>query len=209
MTRPIPKASLSAFNPGRRSGRVGLLGGSFNPAHDGHCQISLLALKYLGLDEVWWLVSPQNPLKSSKNMAPLAERMVEARKIAHHPRIRVTDAEQRLGTRYTVDTLNALKQRLPRVRFVWLMGADNLVQLPRWARWTEICEAVPIAIFARASYSFRALTGRAARRYAAFRVSPGAGPALSGQKPPAWVFFPIRLHPASATKIRARKRRPG
>jgi nicotinate-nucleotide adenylyltransferase len=206
LTLRSPKASLSAFNPGRRCGRIGLLGGSFNPAHEGHRQISLLALKHLRLDEIWWLVSPQNPLKPGTDMAPLAKRMAGARKIARHPRIRVSDAELRLGTRYTIDTLNALKQRFPGVQLVWLMGADNLVQLPDWARWTDICEAVPIAIFARAPYSFRALTGKAARRYAAFRVGPGAGPALGGRKPPAWVYFPTRLHPASATKIRTRKR---
>lgn len=126
--------------------RVGLLGGSFNPAHDGHRYISRLALKLLGLDEVWWLVSPQNPLKPAAGMASLGDRLARAQAVADHPRIRVTDLERLLGTRYTADTLAALHRCFPRTRFVWLMGADNLLQVPRWQRWTEIFETTPVAL---------------------------------------------------------------
>ena len=129
--------------------RVGLLGGSFNPAHDGHRAISLAALRALNLDQVWWLVSPQNPLKPVKGMAGFAERMAGARAVARHPRIRVTDLEARLGTRYTVDTVRRLRARAERHRYVWLMGADNLLQLPRWQGWVEIVRRIPIAVLDR------------------------------------------------------------
>ena len=184
--------------------RIGLLGGSFNPAHEGHRHISLLALKYLHLDELWWLVSPQNPLKSTNDMAPFAERLASARAMARHPRIRVSDIESRLHTRYTADTLHALRSRFPHTRFVWIMGADNLAQIPRWERWTEIFNTVPIAVFDRATYSFRALAGKAAQRFARQRIESRNAAALADQKAPAWVYFHARRHPASASSIRAR-----
>jgi nicotinate-nucleotide adenylyltransferase len=188
---------------GRR--RIGLLGGSFNPAHGGHLHLSLLALKLLDLDEVWWLVSPQNPLKAVRGMAPFAERLASAEALARHPRIRVTDIEARLGTRFTADTVAALKRRFPQARFVWLMGADNLVQIPRWERWTEIFRAVPIAVFARPSYSLRGLSSPAARRFARRRVGPSAARRLADIAPPAWAFLPTRLDARSATAIRSRR----
>jgi nicotinate-nucleotide adenylyltransferase len=178
---------------------VGLLGGSFNPAHEGHLHISVEALRRLQLDWVWWLVAPQNPLKPVQGMAPLAERLAGARRLARHPRIRVTDIEARLGTRYTVDTIAALQRRFPTYDFVWLMGADNLVQFPAWSRWTAIAEAVPIAVFARPTYVFRALSGKASRRFARYRRGPQN---LARARPPAWTFLAIRPHPASATAIR-------
>lgn len=181
--------------------RIGLLGGSFNPAHEGHRHISLLALSHLQLDQVWWLVSPQNPLKASTGMAPLDQRLSGARALARHPRIRVRDLESRLGTRYTVDTLAALRQRWPRSAFVWLMGADNLVQLPRWRRWQEIVNMVPMAIFNRPGQGHRALAGAAAARFAGSRVRDPA--MLANAEPPAWCFLFTRLHPASSTAIRA------
>ncbi len=184
--------------------RIGLLGGSFNPAHEGHRHISLLALKYLHLDELWWLVSPQNPLKSTNDMAPFAERLASAHAMARHPRIRVSDIESRLHTRYTADTLHALRSRFPHTRFVWIMGADNLAQIPRWERWTEIFNTVPIAVFDRATYSFRALAGKAAQRFARQRIESRNAAALADQKAPAWVYFHARRHPASASSIRAR-----
>ena len=187
----------------RRPRRVGLLGGSFNPAHDGHVHISQLALQRLSLDEVWWLVSPQNPLKPSDGMAPLAERLAAAREFVRHPRIRVTDWERRLGTVYTADTLPALCRRHANCQFVWLMGADNLLQMPRWKSWTDIFDAVPIAVFARPDYSLKALSGPAAQRYARFRLAERAAPCLASKTPPAWVFLSVRLHPASSTAIRA------
>jgi len=189
----------------RRRRRIGLLGGSFNPAHAGHRHISLMALRRLRLDEVWWLVSPQNPLKPVAGMAPLAERVAGARTVAAHPGIRVTGIEKALGTRYTADTLPALTRRFPLARFVWLMGADNLVEIPRWNRWRRIFATVPVAILARSSYSHRALAGQAARRFAHDRIpTPQAG-RLAELDPPAWVFLHGRRHPASATLIRAVK----
>ncbi len=127
--------------------KVGLLGGSFNPAHEGHLHITKMCLKALGLDRVWWLVSPGNPLKPVKGMAPFAERLASAEAMARDPRIVVSDIETRLGTRYTADTLAALTGRFPEIRFVWLMGADNMLQFPKWRNWREIAETVPIAVY--------------------------------------------------------------
>ena len=181
--------------------KIGLLGGSFNPAHEGHRHISLLALKHLQLDQVWWLVSPQNPLKDPTGMAPLTRRLAGAKALARHPRIRASDLESRLGTLYTVDTLAAMRRRWPGHAFVWLMGADNLVQLPRWHRWSEIVEMVPMAIFNRPGQGHRALAGAAAARFAGNRVRNPA--ALPNAAAPAGCFLFTRLHPASSTAIRA------
>jgi len=183
--------------------RIGLLGGSFNPAHAGHRHISLVALHRLGLDEVWWLVSPQNPLKPSKGMAPLADRLAQATKTADHPHIRVSDIERRLRTRYTADTLPALVRSHPDCAFVWLMGADNLAQLPAWRRWDSIVRTVPIAVFPRAPYSLRALAGRAAQRFARARRREETAGGLVSMHAPCWIFLHSQLHPASATAIRA------
>jgi nicotinate-nucleotide adenylyltransferase len=198
---PFP-AYLLGFKPKRR---VGLLGGSFNPAHAGHRHIAELALKRLRLDEVWLLVSPGNPLKRAEGMAPLDKRLRSAASLARHPRLRATVVEQALGTRFSADTLAALVRRFPRTQFVWLMGADNLIQLPRWERWTSIFHTVPIAIFARPSYSTNALAGKAAHRFStARRRSLRKAARLASRKPPAWVFLHTRLHPESATSIRAK-----
>jgi len=182
---------------------VGLLGGSFNPAHDGHRYVSTEALRRLGLDEVWWLVSPQNPLKPVAGMAPLAERLEEARTAARHPRIRVTALEARLGTIWTIDTIRALGRRFPGTRFVWLMGADNLVQIPRWRAWSSIFHRVAIAVIARAPYDSKALSGKAARRFAHRQLPAEAARRLVRQPPPAWTFLVLRRHPAAATLLRA------
>jgi nicotinate-nucleotide adenylyltransferase len=187
--------------------RVGLLGGSFNPAHDGHRYVSLEALKRLGLDQVWWLVSPQNPLKAAAGMAPLAERLAGARAVARHPRLRVVALETRLGTRYTADTLARLAA-WPGHRFVWLMGADNLGQLPRWWKWRGIMTGCPVAVFERHPYSYAALAGPVARGYAAARLPEARADELAQAAPPAWTFVRMRPHPASATAIRA-GRKPG
>ncbi len=181
--------------------KIGLLGGSFNPPHNGHRHISLLALKQLQLDQVWWLVSPQNPLKAMAGMAPLEQRLASARTMARHPRIRVSDLESRLGTRYTADTLALMRLRWPAHAFVWLMGADNLVQLSRWHRWHEIVEMMPMAVFNRPGESHRALAGPAAARYARYRVARPAELPLATA--PAWCFLFSRLHSASSTAIRA------
>ncbi len=185
--------------------RIGLLGGSFNPAHDGHRHVSLLALRALGLDEVWWLVSPQNPLKPEKGMAPLKARLAAAERIARHPRIRVTDLETQFETRYTIDTLQALLRNFPRCRFVWLMGADNLAQISRWRDWQAIFETVPIAVFNRPSYAFSASTGLASRYYGRACLPDRLATKLAEMKPPAWVFLKTALNPLSATRLRGRQ----
>jgi nicotinate-nucleotide adenylyltransferase len=140
-------------------------------------------------------------------LAPLEKRLKRARAVARHPAIRVCDLERRLGTFYTVDTLRALLTCFPGTRFVWIMGADNLAQIPLWADWTAIFEAVPIAIFDRPPYSLRALAGKAAHRYRRYRLPPHRAKGLGGRPPPAWIFFHDRLNPASATQIRAAARR--
>ena len=185
--------------------RIGILGGSFNPAHRGHLDISLKALRQLGLDQVWWLVSPQNPLKPADGMAPFAERLAAARRLARNPRIRVTDLEQRLGSRYTAESLKLLRRRFPETRFVWLMGADNLAQIAQWRDWQQIFHLVPIAVFARPSYCFKALAAKAARRFARYKLKEGAGRRLATSEPPAWMFVHGRLNPISATEIRRRR----
>lgn len=190
-----------------RGRRIGLLGGSFNPAHEAHRQISLMALGRLGLDEVWWLVSPQNPLKPVAGMAPLARRLKEASAAARHPRIRVTGIEAKLGTVYTAETVLALKRRFPALCFVWLMGADNLVQIDQWKDWQRIFNAVPVAVFARPSYCFKALAAKAAHRFARFRLPEGQARLLVRRRPPAWVFIHGRLNPLSASAIRAGRER--
>ena len=190
--------------------RIGLLGGSFNPAHAGHLHISKLALQRLGLDYVWWLVSPQNPLKPVDGMAPLPDRLRGAAAVAgRHPRRRVSAIEARLGTRYTVDTLAALRRHFPATRFVWLMGADNLAQMPRWRQWSRIFHLVAIAVFDRGSYSMRALAGKAARRFRRFRVSPDGARSLASRSLPAWAFLPTPLDATSATAIRAARKGDG
>ena len=186
--------------------RIGLLGGSFNPAHDGHIEISLSALEKLGLASVWWLVSPQNPLKLTQGMAPLSERLINAQQTAKELRIVVTDIETELGTRYTADTLMALQRRFPRARFVWLMGADNLLQMHRWRQWSRIFHTVPVAVFARPTYSLRAEKAKAAQRFAGYRLPIFRALRLAEKRPPAWVFFKRPLNPLSATEIRRQER---
>jgi len=186
--------------------RIGLLGGSFNPAHEGHLHISREALKRLNLDEVWWLVTPQNPLKPVRGMAPLPKRLAAARELARDRRIRVLDIEARLGTRYTVDTVTALQRIFPRTRFVLLVGADILTQIRHWKRWTKIFSLLPIAVMARPTYCLKGLAELAARRYAQRRVAPEAARGLAEIEPPAWVFLPIRLDVRSATTIRSHRR---
>jgi len=161
----------------------------------------------LKLDEIWWLVSPQNPLKPVQGMAPFADRLEAARHVAQHPRIKITDIEARLGSQFTVHTLTSLRTRFPRARFVWLMGADNLRQIPLWESWMRIFALAPIAVFARPAYSLGALGGLAAQRYARNRVEPSRARHLAEMNPPAWVFFATRLDPLSATAIRERRRR--
>lgn len=160
------------------------------------------ALKRLALDEIWWLVSPQNPLKSVLEMAPLADRVARARAVAGHPRIRVTTIEEKLGTRFTLDTLLKLRENYPTTSFVWVMGADNLADFTRWHRWPTIFATVPIAVFARQSYDFKALNSPAALRFRSYRLRDVEAGELASRSPPAWVFVSMRPHPASATELR-------
>jgi ribosome silencing factor RsfS/YbeB/iojap/nicotinate (nicotinamide) nucleotide adenylyltransferase len=183
--------------------RIGLLGGSFNPAHEGHRHVSLEALKRLGLDEVWWLVSPQNPLKTSDGLEPLATRVAEARKLANHARIHVDAPELVLGTRYTLDTVQALNRAYPHAHFVWLMGADILPQLVRWKDWRRLFEEIPIAAFARPGWSYPALLSAAPRAFARHRLPAEQARRLATSPTPAWAFLPGKLDPHSATAIRA------
>ena len=182
--------------------RIGLLGGSFNPAHGGHLHISHGALDGLGLDALWWLVSPQNPLKPVAGMADFETRMEAARGLIDDRRIQVSDLERRLETRYTADTVRALIERYPGAAFVWIMGADNLAQIDRWKDWTAIFAALPIAVFDRPTYSDAALACPAAERFAGSRIDAGRARELAGLTPPAWVFIRGNLNSASATEIR-------
>ena len=183
--------------------RIGLLGGSFNPAHAAHRQISLAALKRLRLDQVWWLVSPNNPLKAK---APdLETRIAVAREVAHLPKIVVTGFEAGRGSAYTVDTLRFLKRRYPSVNFVWLMGADNLVSFHRWRAWETLFRLVPIAVLDRPGYRLKARASRAAQRFASAAVDETDAPGLSGMEPPAWTLLTLPLSSLSSTALRGAK----
>jgi nicotinate-nucleotide adenylyltransferase len=184
--------------------RIGLLGGSFNPAHEGHIHVSEVALKRLGLDYVWWLVAPHNPLKPTIGMAPLDDRVSKAAATATHPRILVMDIEAALGTRYTIDTLGALTRRFPLLRFVWLMGSDNLDQFRRWRRWTDIAARVPIAVVMRPGSTLAPLRAKAAQRLARARLN--AAGRIAFADPPAFVVLDGPRSTASATAIRERSR---
>lgn len=186
----------------RAKPRIGLLGGSFNPAHAGHLHIALEALKRLKLDEVWLVVSPQNPLKSTQDMAEYGTRVQSAQQLAHHPRLRVVEIEQQHGLRYTVDTVEWLKHHYPRTQFVWLMGADNLAGFHRWRAWQRIARQVPIAVMDRAPYTLRALNKPFARRYQHARLHARDAALLSQAESPAWVYLTIPRHPLSSTWLR-------
>jgi nicotinate-nucleotide adenylyltransferase len=179
---------------------IGLLGGSFDPAHAGHAHITREALKRFGLDRVWWLVSPGNPLKAH-GPAPIAARLAQARAVMHDPRVVITGLEARLGTRHTAATLDRLQALYPGVRFVWLMGADNLVQFHRWDRWQNILARVPVGVLARPGFSLAARRSVAARMFRAAEVPPAC---LGRSAPPAWAFVNVPLVDLSSSAIRAR-----
>jgi nicotinate-nucleotide adenylyltransferase len=179
---------------------VGLLGGSFDPAHEGHVHITREALKRLGLDQVWWLVSPGNPLKA-RQPAPLADRMERAKAVMRHPRVKVTALEAALGTRATIDTITRLRAIYPGVTFVWLMGADNLVQFHHWGRWRDILRAVPVGVLARPGSGVAARLSVAAQSFRVHRVARGE--TLRGHRPPVWAFVNLPMNDASSTAIRA------
>lgn len=186
-----------------RGQRIGLLGGSFDPSHAGHVHITHEALKRFALDRVWWLVSPGNPLKD-RGPAPLARRMAAARAAMTHPRVEVTDIEARIGTRFTAETLAHLRALYPGVRFVWLMGADNLAQFHRWDHWEAIMRSVPVGVIARPGLRTGARVSKAAMRFRANRVPAAASQTLALRTPPAWCFVNIPMVDISSSDIRAR-----
>lgn len=188
-----------------RNMRIGLLGGSFNPAHKGHVHISVEALKRLKLDEVWWLISPQNPLKSKTETESLKKRLKRARNIISHPDIRATKLEARFGTRYTIDTLREIKKRYPNANFVWLMGADNLAHFDRWKKWKDIFKTMPIAVLDRPDYGIKVLNSKPATTFKQCRIDASDAPLLPTSQPPRWSYIPVRLDFTSSTQIRAQK----
>lgn len=193
------------FPKAARGQSVGLLGGSFDPPHRGHVHITTEALKRFGLDRVWWLVTPGNPLKE-QGPAPLAQRMQQARAIMQHPKVTVTDIEARLGTRYTAQTLAALRRQYPGVNFVWLMGADNLAQFHKWQDWRKIMMSVPIGVLARPGDRIPARMSPAARLFAPYRISGRASQLLARSAPPAWCFVNVPMVDLSSTALRAARR---
>ncbi|MBU2958646.1 nicotinate-nucleotide adenylyltransferase [Paracoccus sp. 1_MG-2023] len=182
--------------------RIGILGGSFDPAHDGHLQISQAALSRLRLDRVWWLVSPGNPLKT-RGPAPMSDRTARAEAIARDPRIVVTGIEKDLGTRMTADSLAALRTEYPHVDFCWLMGSDNLLQFHKWDRWRRIAATMPLAVLARPGTRLAARNAPAAQMLRGHRIPETRAALLPGMKAPAWVFLNLPMSPLSSTMIRA------
>jgi len=201
--RPSGLTRLPRAAPGMR---IGLYGGSFNPAHAGHRHVSQMALKRLGLDRVWWIVTPGNPLKDTGELATTAMRVEEARAVADHPRIDVTAFEEEIGARYTVDTLSYLKGRYPNVRFVWIMGADNLAGFHRWRGWRRIARMMPIAIIDRPGWTLKAVRSRSATALAKGRIDEADALALPGLQPPAWVFLHGPRSHLSSTQLRQLRR---
>lgn len=196
----MDRTGLPLARPGMT---VGLFGGSFDPPHAGHVHVSREALKRLGLDRVWWLVSPGNPLKD-RGPAPLERRLAASRAMVRHPRIVVTDIEARTGTRYTGATIEALRDLYPGVRFVWIMGADNLAQFHQWQRWDWIMRTVPICVMARPGQRGSARTAKAAQIFRAARRPATAASCLARAKAPAWTLLNVPMVDASSTEIRAR-----
>lgn len=187
--------------------KVGLFGGSFNPAHDGHAHVAETALQRLDLDRVVWLVSPQNPLKGRHETAPLTERMASARAEARGPAMIVSDFESRVGTAWTVDTLRAIKARHPGVHFVWLMGSDNLASFHRWRGWSDIMRMMPVAVVARPGSMLESLAAPAARRFAGHRVSSTEARILPQMAAPAWTYLTAPLNRTSSTALREAAKR--
>jgi nicotinate-nucleotide adenylyltransferase len=197
---PGAMAHLPRFAPGQT---IGLLGGSFNPPHEGHRLISEIALNRLRLDRLWWLATPGNPLKSSAELAEMRARLAAARQLARDPRIAVTGFEAEIGSRYTVDSLAWLRRRAPGVRFVWIMGADNLIQFHRWRRWREIADLAPILVIDRPGSTLRALSSRAAQALARYRRPEGDAARFALLAPPAILFLHGPRSSQSSTALRA------
>jgi nicotinate-nucleotide adenylyltransferase len=200
---PSGLARLPRVAPGMR---IGLYGGSFNPAHAGHLHVSRLALRRLGLDRIWWIVTPGNPLKDLGELASSAQRVEEAKRVAADPRIDVTTFEADIKARYTIDTLAYLKRRYPGVRFVWIMGADNLASFHRWRGWRRIAGLMPIAIIDRPGWTLRATRSRSAIALAPWRIEENEAAALPEFRPPAWVFLHGPRSHLSSTMLRRMRR---
>ena len=184
--------------------RIGIMGGSFNPPHEGHAIVAETAVKRLDLDQLWWVVTPGNPLKSNGGLPPQPERMMAAHAFAHGPKMKITGFEAELGTPYTAATLAFLKSRFPGVNFVWVMGADNLAGFNRWQHWKSIAASFPIAVVDRPGWRLKALAGEAAQLLGQARLAEGEAHLLPTAKPPAWVFLTSRLSEQSSTKLRAK-----
>jgi nicotinate-nucleotide adenylyltransferase len=200
---PVASHSVSQAIPLYTNGmRVGLLGGSFNPPHVAHRAISLFAIKRLKLDRVWWLVTPGNPLKEHGTLGDLAQRTEAAREMADDPRIDISCLESVIGTRYTVETIAYLRRRAGGLRFVWIMGADNLAQFHRWENWRRIASELPIAVIDRPPQSFRALAAPAAQALARYRLPENQAARLADQRAPAWVFLTGMKLNLSSTGLR-------
>lgn len=200
MAKPLFRAQLPRAEAGQV---IGLLGGSFDPAHEGHVAITRAALSAFGLDRVWWLVSPGNPLKST-GPASIERRMAQARSVMDHPHVAITDIEAHLGTRYTADTLRALAQAYPKVRFVWLMGTDNLATFHLWQDWKEIAARFPIGVLARPGSQLRARYAPAARYMAPQRLPDSQSNLLAHRPAPVWAIATQPMSAASSTAIRAK-----
>ncbi|WFU41323.1 nicotinate-nucleotide adenylyltransferase [Bradyrhizobium sp. CB82] len=198
----VPRFVAQALPPYTDGMRVGLLGGSFNPPHHAHRAISRFALTRLQLDRVWWLVTPGNPLKENGALHALGERMKAARDVADDPRIEVSCLESVIRTRYTIDTINFLRRRASGLRFVWIMGADNLAQFHRWQDWQRIAAQVPMAVIDRPPQSFRALASPAAQALARYRLPENEAAQLADRQAPAWVFLPGLKLSLSSTTLR-------
>ncbi|AXS42355.1 nicotinate-nucleotide adenylyltransferase [Breoghania sp. L-A4] len=190
--------------PAGHGQRIGLFGGSFNPPHSGHAHVSRIALRRLRLDAVWWLVTPGNPLKNHDELAPLQARVQACKEIAGDPRVHVTAWEALLGTAYTAQTIAALTQRRPDLRFTWIMGADNLAGFHRWQNWRDIVERLPVAIVDRPDSTLAVLGSRLAHAYAAQRVPERDASALAAMRAPAWTFLHGPRDPISSTELRRR-----
>ena len=186
---------------------VGLFGGSFNPPHKGHALVAEIALRRLGLDQLWWIVTPGNPLKSHGNLAPLAERLEKCEALAADPRIKVTAFEKTIGTSYTARTLDFVKARNPRARFIWIMGADNLASFHRWQQWQRIAMTFPIAVIDRPGSTLAYLSSKMARTFDYARVDEEDAGVLWKKKAPAWTFIHGPRSTLSSTALRAAQAR--
>ena len=205
-TSLTPKRAATRLPMASRHMRIGLLGGSFNPAHSAHVEISLTALKRLGLDQVWWIVTPGNPLKDPSKLPSVEKRVAAAKRVASHPRIAVTGFAGGKGSAYTIDLLTELKRRFPGVNFVWLMGADNLAQFHRWRSWQKIFASMPIAVLDRPGFRLKARASQAGMRFQEFHVDESDASGLARLSPPAWTILTHRLSHLSSTKLRAEKK---